>query len=97
MKKTHWIMAALAGMALISRADADTVVLNGPGVSGSLMLTVPTTGMDYGGYGVGVATFAETLDYVGGGVVTPEPSTWAMKVLGFAGYRKSRQAKSVAA
>lgn len=228
MKKTHWILAALAGMALVSRADADTVVpfhFNGPGVSGSLTLTVGTTtdakysnafeitgvsgtftdtnngldivdapvslfpilsppstpestnllaphdfsrfavatglpavnngfltydnlfwpgrapatasdfdgaggfldiyglmfsigggtvvdlfnngvgaitGIDYGGYGVGVATSATTLDYVGGGVVTPEPSTWAMMILGFAslgfaGYRKSRQAKSIAA
>jgi hypothetical protein len=45
------------------------------------------TGIDYGGYGVGVATSDIALDYVSGGVTasTPEPSTWAMMILGFAG------------
>ncbi len=40
-----------------------------------------------GDYGVAVATSAVALDYVGGGVTasTPEPSTWAMMALGFAG------------
>lgn len=211
-KKALWVMAALAGMVLVSRADADTTVpiyLNGPGVSGSLLLTigattdakyptafevtgvsgtfsdsnnslnifdapvgplVPTnhaapepdnhlapndfskfavasgfppvnngfltydnlfwpggapptasdfagaggfldiyglmfsigagrvvdlfdngvdafTGIDYGGFGVGVATSDVALDYVANGVTasTPEPSTWAMMILGFAG------------
>ena len=64
----------------------------------------PTTGVNYGGYGVGVATADEALDYVAGGVgvTAPEPSTWAMMVLGFAGlafagYRTSRKAGSAAA
>ena len=51
-------------------------------------------------FGVVVATAADPLDYrVAGGVAasTPEPSTWAMMILGFAGlgfagYRKSRKA-----
>jgi PEP-CTERM motif len=62
----------------------------------------PTTGVNYGGYGVVVATSAKALDYVAGGVVTPEPSTWAMMMLGFAGlafagYRASRKAAAIAA
>jgi hypothetical protein len=43
------------------------------------------------------------LDYVSGGVTasTPEPSTWAMMILGFAGlgfagYRKPRKAVAIA-
>jgi PEP-CTERM motif len=59
----------------------------------------PTTGMNYGGFGVAVVTSTETLSYVAGGVTAtaPEPSTWAMMLLGFAGlgfagYRKSRKA-----
>jgi PEP-CTERM motif len=62
------------------------------------------TGIDYGGYGVAVATAEASLDYVADGVTasTPEPSTWAMMILGFAGlgfagYRKSRTAAAVAA
>jgi hypothetical protein len=46
MKKTHWIMAALAGMALVGRAEADTtmpIYFSGPGVSGSLLVTIGTT------------------------------------------------------
>jgi hypothetical protein len=45
----------------------------------------PTTGVNYGGYGVVVANSDKALNYVGGGVVTPEPSTWAMMILGFCG------------
>ena len=41
------------------------------------------------GYGVAVATAASSLDYLGDGNVTatatPEPSTWAMALIGFAG------------
>ena len=51
-----------------------------------------------------VATSSTALDYVGDGVTasTPEPSTWAMMVLGFAGlgfagYRKSRKTVAIAA
>ena len=228
MKKTLWVMAALAGMALVSRADAATIPIqfSGPGVSGSLVLTIgtttdakypnalevtgisgtfsdtnispaivnvpvgplipvnnatpevsndlaphdfsrfavasglpavnngfltydnlfwpggapptasdfdgaggfldiyglmfsigggivvdlfdngvsPTTGADYGGYGVGVANSDMALDYVAGGVSasTPEPSTWAMMLLGFAGlgfagYRTARKTAAAAA
>ena len=228
MKKTLWVMAALAGMALVSRADAATIPIqfSGPGVSGSLVLTIgtttdakypnalevtgisgtfsdtnispaivnvpvgplipvnnatpevgndlaphdfsrfavasglpavnngfltydnlfwpggapptasdfdgaggfldiyglmfsigggivvdlfdngvsPTTGADYGGYGVGVANSDMALDYVAGGVSasTPEPSTWAMMPLGFAGlgfagYRTARKTAAAAA
>jgi hypothetical protein len=62
----------------------------------------PTTGVNYGGYGVVVATSDKALDYVAGGVVTPEPSTWAMMIVGFAGlafagYRTSRKAAAIAA
>ncbi len=228
MKKTLWVMAALAGMALVSRANAATIPIqfSGPGVSGSLVLTIgtttdakypnalevtgisgtfsdtnispaivnvpvgplipvnnatpevgndlaphdfsrfavasglpavnngfltydnlfwpggapptasdfdgaggfldiyglmfsigggivvdlfdngvsPTTGADYGGYGVGVANSDMALDYVAGGVSasTPEPSTWAMMLLGFtglgfAGYRTARKTAAAAA
>ncbi|MGH6799312.1 MAG: PEP-CTERM sorting domain-containing protein [Roseiarcus sp.] len=45
MKNTLWVMTALAGMALVSRADAATIPIqfSGPGVSGSLLVTVGTT------------------------------------------------------
>jgi hypothetical protein len=50
-------------------------------------------------FGVAVVTSETTLDYVPQGVTasTPEPSTWAMMMLGFAGlgfagYRKAREA-----
>jgi hypothetical protein len=62
------------------------------------------SGIDYGGYGVVVATPSAALDYVAAGVTasTPEPSTWAMMILGFAGlgfggYRASRKATTLAA
>ena len=61
-------------------------------------------GGNYGGYGVVVATADKALDYVAAGVAVtaPEPSTWAMMVLGFAGlgfagYRSSRKTAGVAA
>ncbi len=54
-------------------------------------------------FGVAVATPDTALDYVSAGVTasTPEPSTWAMMVLGFAGlgvagYRASRKAAAIA-
>jgi hypothetical protein len=50
-------------------------------------------------FGVAVATASTSLNYVANGVTasTPEPSTWAMMILGvaglaFAGYRTSRKA-----
>ena len=45
------------------------------------------THIPYGGFGVVVANQDVALDYVAGGVTasTPEPSTWAMMILGFAG------------
>jgi hypothetical protein len=57
----------------------------------------------YGGYVVGTA--GETQSYVSFSVTpvpVPEPSTWAMMILGFAGlgfagYRRSRKAAAVAA
>jgi hypothetical protein len=62
------------------------------------------SGIDYGGFGAAVATHDTRLDYVAGGVTAtaPEPSTWAMMILGFAGlafagYRTSRKAAAVAA
>jgi hypothetical protein len=55
-------------------------------------------------FGVAVATADMSLDYVGNGVTasTPEPSTWAMMILGFAGlgflgYSQTRRAKLQAA
>ena len=55
-------------------------------------------------FGVVVATPAAAVDYVAAGVTatTPEPSTWAMMIvgfagLGFAGYRASRRAATAAA
>ena len=55
-------------------------------------------------FGVAVAKSRTALDYVMGGVTAtaPEPSTWAMMILGFAGlgfagYRKSRKAAAIAA
>jgi hypothetical protein len=73
-------------------APAGTVVdLFNNGVS-------PTTGVNYGGFGVVVATSATALDSVTGGVTAtaPEVSTWSMMLLGFAGlafagYRTSRK------
>ena len=54
-------------------------------------------------FGVAVVTQDATLDYVSAGVAasTPEASTWAMMVLGFAGlgfagYRASRKAAAIA-
>jgi PEP-CTERM motif len=62
------------------------------------------SGINYGGFGVVVATSATALDSVTGGVTAtaPEPSTWAMMLLGFvglgfAGYRKSRKAAAITA
>jgi hypothetical protein len=62
------------------------------------------SGIDYGGFGVVVANHDVALDYVSAGVAasTPEPSTWAMMVLGFAGlgfagYRGSHKAAVIAA
>jgi hypothetical protein len=79
-------------------APAGTVVdLFNNGVS-------PTTGANYGGFGVVVATHDIALDSVAGGVTAtaPEASTWAMMVLGFAGlgfagYRKARKTGAIAA
>jgi hypothetical protein len=55
-------------------------------------------------FGVAVANSRTTLDYVPGGVTAtaPEPSTWAMMLIGFAGltfagYRGSRKAAAIAA
>jgi PEP-CTERM motif len=41
MRNAHWIVAALAGMALVGQADAGTmpIYFSGPGVSGSLVIT----------------------------------------------------------
>jgi hypothetical protein len=62
------------------------------------------THIPYGGFGVVVASADNALDYVSAGVAasTPEPSTWAMMVLGFAGlgfagYRKARKTVAIAA
>jgi hypothetical protein len=62
------------------------------------------SGIPYGGFGVVVANHDLALDSVSAGVTasTPEPSTWAMMVLGFAGlgfagYRSSRKAAAIAA
>jgi PEP-CTERM motif len=62
----------------------------------------PMTGMNYGAFGVAIATSSETLSYVAGGVTAtaPEPSTYAMMLLGFAGlgfagYRRSQRAPAV--
>ena len=64
----------------------------------------PKTGVNYGGFGLAVATSTETLAYIKGGLTAtaPEPSTWAMMLLGFAGlgfagYRRSRKAAAMAA
>jgi hypothetical protein len=55
-------------------------------------------------FGLAVVTSQTALDYVSAGVAasTPEPSTWAMMVLGFAGlgfagYLASRKAAAIAA
>jgi hypothetical protein len=62
------------------------------------------SGIDYGGFGVVVATAETQLDRVMAGVTAtaPEPSTWAMILLGFvglgfAGYRKARKTVAIAA
>jgi hypothetical protein len=80
-------------------------------ISGGQLVDLFSNGVGFGinptdtnVFGVVVATPAAAVDYVGNGVAasTPEPSTWAMMVLGFAGvgfvgYRKSRKAVAVAA
>lgn len=46
MRTAHWVIAALAAMTLVSRADADTtmpIYFSGQGVSGSLVVTIGTT------------------------------------------------------
>jgi hypothetical protein len=50
MKKTHWLMAALAGVGLAGQARAATmpITFSGPGVSGSLVVTFgPATDAKY--------------------------------------------------
>jgi PEP-CTERM motif len=54
-----------------------------------------SNGVGFGGFGLGLADVNHQYDYVGGGITlaVPEPSTWAMMALGFAGlgfagYRK---------
>lgn len=71
------------------------------------VVDVFSNGIGYGPpgavFGVAVATSAQSLDYVENGVTAtaPEPSTWAMMLLGFAGlgfagYRRSQRAAAVA-
>jgi hypothetical protein len=62
------------------------------------------SGVNYGGFGVVVATSETQLDRVAAGVTAtaPEPSTWAMMILGFVGlgfvgYRKARKTGAIAA
>ena len=43
MKTAHWAVAALAGVALAGEAHAVTITFGGPGVHGSLALTIGTT------------------------------------------------------
>jgi hypothetical protein len=80
-------------------------------ISGGQLVDLFSNGVGFGinptdtnVFGVVVATPDAAVDYVANGVAvsTPEPSTWAMMVLGFAGvgfvgYRKSRKAVAVAA
>ena len=78
------------------------------GIGGGRAVDLFSNGVGFGPpgavFGVAVATPDMLLDYVGNGVAasTPEPSTWAMMVLGFAGlgfagYRASRKAVTVTA
>ena len=77
-------------------------------IGGGTVVDVFSNGIGFGPpgavFGVAVVTSETTLDYVSAGVAasTPEPSTWAMMILGFAGlgfagYRASRKAAAVAA
>jgi hypothetical protein len=75
---------------------------------GSTVVDLFSNGLGFGPpgavFGLAVVTSQTALDYVSAGVAasTPEPSTWAMMVLGFgglgfAGYRASRKAVAIAA
>jgi hypothetical protein len=77
-------------------------------IGGGTVVDLFSNGIGFGPpgavFGVAVVTSETTLDYVSAGVAasTPEPSTWAMMILGFtglgfAGYRASRKAAAVAA
>jgi hypothetical protein len=73
------------------------------GIGSGIFVDLFDNGVGFGGYGVAVATADTALDYVSGGVTasTPEPSTWAMMILGFVGlgfvgYRSSRKAAASA-
>ncbi len=80
-------------------------------IGGSTVVDLFSNGAGFGNnpgdtnvFGVAVVTSETTLDYVPNGVAasTPEPSTWAMMILGFAGlafagYRTSRKTATAAA
>jgi len=77
-------------------------------IGGGTVVDLFSNGIGFGPpgavFGVAVVTSETTLDYVSAGVAasTPEPSTWAMMILGFAGlgfagYRASRKAAAIAA
>jgi hypothetical protein len=77
-------------------------------IGGGTVVDLFSNGIGFGPpgavFGVAVVTSETTLDYVSAGVAasTPEPSTWAMMILGFAGlgfagYRASRKAAAVGA
>ena len=86
------------GILFSINADGSTV-----GVPGDVV-DLFGNGIGFGGFGLGLADANQQYDYVGGGITlsVPEPSTWAMMVLGFAGlgfagYRKQRKDVPVAA
>ena len=77
-------------------------------IGGGTVVDLFSNGIGFGPpgaiFGVAVVTSESTLDYVSAGVAasTPEPSSWAMMILGFAGlgfagYRASRKAAAIAA
>jgi hypothetical protein len=80
-------------------------------IGGSTVVDLFSNGVGFGNnpgdtnvFGVVVATQSTALDYVANGVTasTPERSTWAMMVLGFAGlafagYRTTRRAAAIVA
>jgi hypothetical protein len=94
----------LTSVKSINRGTPDAITveftgtLNGPGFVDTSTLLIFTANQAAGPGGTITASFTETANSAG---VIPEPSTWAMMLiglagLGFAGYRRSRKSAALA-